>query len=334
MRICIFSNYGGYLDEGMGNIAFALHRELEKRHTVLHVKLNIFSLLSPGFWIKIRLFHPEIIHYIPGPSILSLVILKLLKCYCRNVKTISTATQPNIVILPGFLMRLLIPDLVITQSLNSEKLFRSIGCNTISVPNGVDSNKFVPVTKEDKIALRKKYDFPQNMFIALHVGPIKKGRNVELLAALNQGQSVQIAIIGSITNAMDRKVYRNLISAGCIVMRQYFEHIEELYSLSDCYLFPTEHKKHCIEIPLSVLEAMSCNLPVISTKYGGLMKFFSESNGLYFVDEMHDFAFLLSNIKTEKIINTREKVLSFSWANIAKTLENIYIEITDHSQNE
>ena len=35
-------------------------------------------------------------------------------------------------------------------------------------------------------------------------------------------------------------------------------------------MFSTVDPKACIETPLSVLEALSCNIPVITTKFGSL----------------------------------------------------------------
>ena len=66
--------------------------------------------------------------------------------------------------------------------------------------------------------------------------------------------------------------------------------IEEVYALSDCYVFPTPpmNKINSIEIPLSVLEAMACNLSVITTKFGALPKVFEEGDGLIFVDDGED----------------------------------------------
>jgi len=67
---------------------------------------------------------------------------------------------------------------------------------------------------------------------------------------------------------------------GFRIIDEYVPNIEEIYNLADCYVFPTFKRHNCIDMPLSVMEAMACNIPVISTKFGGLPKIFKEGNGL------------------------------------------------------
>ena len=52
----------------------------------------------------------------------------------------------------------------------------------------------------------------------------------------------------------------------------YIPEVEDIYRLSDLYLFLAESDTAAIEVPLSVLEAMACNLPVICTPFGGLLR--------------------------------------------------------------
>ena len=49
--------------------------------------------------------------------------------------------------------------------------------------------------------------------------------------------------------------------------------------MSDLYVFPVVNNTEAIDMPLSVLEAMSCSLPVISTRFGGLVDYFEEDTG-------------------------------------------------------
>ena len=126
---------------------------------------------------------------------------------------------------------------------------------------------------------------------------------------------------------MYRKLYGVLNNSGCIVWRDYLKNIEETYALADCYIFPVE-KGNSILMPLSVMEAMACNLPVISTKFEGLAKFFKGRNGLTYVEKTEDILSALTNLKgSGKRIDNREKVLSFSWKNIVETLNTIYVEL-------
>ena len=329
MRICLISSYSGTLGEGMRNVAFHFDKELTKRHEVLHLSLD--ALFSKEFWKKIKNFNPQIIHYVPGRTIKSFVIAKVLKFCCNNNAKIAMSVMLlNLHPLGGEIISLFKPDLVLTQSYKTERLFTKLGCKTEFLPSGINIKKFIPVSKGVKEALRGKYRIDKEKFIILHVGHINKGRNIQILNKLQQKGNNQVIIVTSSVEPIEHKVYKNLKESGCIVWRTYFENIEEIYALSDCYVFPTTDTLKCIELPLSVMEAMSCNLPIISTKFGALPRVFEEGNGLIFVDKEEDFVRELERIKKRDIeIKTREKVLPYSWENVVRKLEEIYEELIE-----
>ena len=121
---------------------------------------------------------------------------------------------------------------------------------------------------------------------------------------------------------------RILKDAGCIVWTNYFPNLEEIYALSDCYVFPTINRRACIETPLSVLEAMACNLPVITTKFGALPRMFKEGEGLFFIKSEREVSKIIEILKNNNLkIKTREKILPYSWEVIGKRLIKIYSEL-------
>lgn len=227
-------------------------------------------------------------------------------------------------------MRLFRPDLMIVQSLCTKQMFAIRGFNTKLLPlSGINSKKFSPASADFKYNLRKKYNINFNDFVLLHVGHIKSGRNIAIFKELKiKYNDISIIIVGSTSTQVDEDLLRELVSIGCIVYTKYFEDIEELYQLSDCYVFPTIDKLNSILLPLSILEAMSCNLPVVSTKFGILQEYFKEGEGLSFVD---DDAQIISKVNLQRKrmngISTREKIEIFSWEAIADNLEQVYYDI-------
>ena len=172
--------------------------------------------------------------------------------------------------------------------------------------------------------MRAKYGLDEGKFIILHVGSIKKKRDIQVLPGLQGGES-QVLIVGSESIKTEQKLYRELSEKGCLVWRTYFDHIEEIYALADCYIFPIIRKTACIELPLSVMEAMSCNLPVISTRFGALTRIFDEGDGLFFVDSEEVLGQKLNEVKHKTLeVKTREKVLLYSWDEVVARLEEIY----------
>ena len=81
-------------------------------------------------------------------------------------------------------------------------------------------------------------------------------------------------------------------------------------------------------MPLSVMEAMSCNLPVVSTRFGALPRFIEPGDGIIFIEHGDDFIKELKNVQTGGLeIRTRDKVVPFAWDNIVARLEDIYMEL-------
>ena len=333
MKICLIGEYSANLEEGMRKTAFYLSKELSKHHQVL--PLDVKKIFFRDFWRRIKGFNPQIIHYIPGPSVKSLMIVKAIAFYYKDAKTVVSATHPSPFRFSKAIIPLLKPDLVLTQSNDSEKMFNDLGFKTKFLPGGVDIEKFAPVSKDIKEKLREKYGIDKEKFVILHVGSIKEGRGIEIFEKI-QTEGNQVIIIGSRLTGIEKQVYRGIKEKGCKVWVRYCKDIEEIYTFSDCYLFPTPplNKLNSIEMPLSVLEAMSCNLPVITTKFGALPKVFKEGDGLFFVDGGGDFINALESIKNNDIvIKSREKVLPYSWENIRIKLEEIYSRFV-HEENE
>lgn len=258
MKICILGNITGNIDEGMKNVTYNLSKELSKNYNVL--VLNPLEVLSLDFWKSIRDFKPEIIHYIPGPSIKSFILVKLLSLHFKNAKVIMSAPFPKLSSFSKRFIYLFKPDLMLVQSEATEKMFREKKFNTKFFPlSGVETERFIPCSKSTKKALREKYGIDRDAFVVLHVGHIKEGRNIKIFKDIQKDTGNQVIVVGSTSTDVETSIYQDLKKSGCKVYTDYIETINEIYALSDCYIFPVMDKHNSIEIPLSVLEAMACN---------------------------------------------------------------------------
>jgi glycosyltransferase involved in cell wall biosynthesis len=180
---------------------------------------------------------------------------------------------------------LLKPDLVLAQSDEAEAIYSRLGCNIMPfVYSGVDIKRFHPVSKKEKEELRARYGVESDKFVVLHVGPVKKSRNLECLRKIQGDSDNQVLLVGRPATKYEREVADVLGKAGVVVTQAYNPRIEEFYALSDCYIFPTTDAAGSIDIPLSVLEALACGLPVVSTRFGGLPRIFSEGDGFCYAD--------------------------------------------------
>lgn len=320
-------DFSSDLDEGLKNIAHYCADELSKNNEVK--RLNIKRPRSFEFLYTFVTFKPDVIHYFTGPTLQSLFLLKILGMRARRSKRIVSALLPKsseklfhnktFITLHPYLK----PDLVIVQNKTIGMSFESIRYPIKYLYNGVDIEKFKPVDHELKMSLREKYGIDKNKFIVLHVGHLSRVRNIQSLMDL-QSNEVQVLIVGSTYLGVDNDLCDSLEKKGCKVIKGYVSKVNELYQLSDCYIFPVD-PGNSICMPLSVLEAMACNIPVITTKYEGLTDAFSQGNGLYFEENVKNFNGIIDRIRLQKgIINTRDMVKNFSWGSIVSDLEKCY----------
>jgi glycosyltransferase involved in cell wall biosynthesis len=337
MRICVISEeLASPLDEGFKKFAYFLMKVLSAEHQVLGMSRN--GLLEGGYrveavrmnklllnwalWRRIRHFAPEIICYLPSSSgtFNSFLRARMLKWYGSKARVVLISLQPRThSTFKASWMRHLHPDMMCVQSAETAESLEELGCPVYVLPSGVEMEKFTPVSQTQKQRLRRRYGLPADAFLVLHVGHINVERGVRLFKELHGESGVQVLLVGSTSTSQDERLILELEKAGIRVMRDYFQHIQEVYQLSDCYLFPVTSKQAAIEIPLSVLEAMACNLPVITTRYGGLNDFFAEADGFLFAESREEVLDKISLVKKGLTSRTRAMVEAFSWENVFRT---------------
>jgi glycosyltransferase involved in cell wall biosynthesis len=338
-RICVVSDaIRAPFDEGVRLFAYNLIKELSHKFEVLGIgRSNDFKgeiekfctkalpgnklFLSSYLWKKIRSFSPDIIYYLPiaHATLNSFIRTRVLKTYGNQAKTVMITLQPREYSgLSKRIIPLIAPDLVLAQSEKTEKVLVSLGCRVKKIPSGVDLQKFVPMSKEVKETLREKYGFPRNKYLVLHVGHINKNRNMQIMGEIQRMEGFQAVVVGSTTYPEDVKLVKDLQRQGVITMTGYVDQIEEVYQCADCYLFPVFSEGACIEVPLSVLEAMACNLPIVTTRYGGLAELICEGKGFLFVDSCEETMGKIKSVGGITDPGTRNLVEQYSWKNVVE----------------
>lgn len=204
---------------------------------------------------------------------------------------------------------------IIVLSQDSYDYYRRYFDHVVYLRTGVDTKQFVPVSQEKKISLRRKYGLPEDRKIVLHVGHCNAGRNIQVL--LNVGEEEYVClVISSVTRKNKDAELENLFRSrrNARLIDVYLENIEELYQLSDVYVFPTLQMESCIDVPLSVLEAAACNIPVITSDYGEL-KAFRGKEGFYFLSDFSSESLnaALNKAYSGEIGGGRDAVLDYDW---------------------
>ena len=341
MRAVVVSeNMGAPLDEGIRKFATMLVQGLGSfceasgictraaNEPVADGRLRIASggklFRSPALQEALRSTEPDVVIYVPSASgtVFSFLRARALKAAVPAAKVAMIATQARSHTTPvRRLLRRLAPDALLCQSQATIEYFKRLGIPARFLPSGVDLEAFGPLSTAGKAVLRQKYGLPQSEFLVLHAGHIKRERNVALLTKL--GGMARGVVLASRSMGLDQSVRAELEGRGVIVIDRYLEDPNELYQACDCYLFPVRQADSAMEFPLSVLEAMACNLPVVASPYGGLPLAVEARDGLTFAntDEEMVEAVRLARGMT---VNTRRQAKAFGWTNIGRlVLESI-----------
>jgi glycosyltransferase involved in cell wall biosynthesis len=146
-----------------------------------------------------------------------------------------------------------------------------------AIPNAVDTQRFFPVTSEQKSLLRRKLGLPPKAKILIYTGRLVSYKGLPLLLEVwNELQRhykhVNLYLLGSggldIHNCEaelhDYVKSNNL--GGSVYFTGSVKNVHEYLQAADIFAFPTENDA----LPSSLIEAMACGLPVIGTNVGGL----------------------------------------------------------------
>ncbi len=317
MRICLVGHPPDRPDEGVRSVAAHLVCSLRVCHEVLYLAVNHLAT-----WGSIRRFRPDVIHFVLSPTAIGLLVAWVLSLAYRRARTVVSAPHPSAEVFSRWLTSFR-PDLVLAQAHESEQRFRACGYRVAFLPNGVDTERFTPTSTEGRRRLREKYGVG-DQFVILHVGSPKRARNVQMLGQL-QRPGRQVLIVGRPSDPPDGETVEALQRAGCLVWSDYFEDIQEIYALSDCYVFPAYDHRACIETPLSVLEALACNLPVVSTPFGALPRVVPAGEGIVYAQTPEAFEEAVATFESGHVRpDSRRLVLHLSWTNLARQLEDFY----------
>lgn len=329
----------GKIDEGCLKVANSLTKRLKKvnpdttiisydRHpdfSDVHLSLNKIFLNKNLFWIIRQKKEPVL--YIPFASNTTASCIRtfILSLFSGRSCSVLFALRFQMKPLACFFLKLS-GSKVIALSKASYSFYKElVGEKAMYLKTGIDTNRFLPTTPETKLKLKKKYNIPEQKKVLLHVGHLKSGRNVDKLVNVNDKYHI-VLVVSSVTEAeKDSKIRRQLEARGNItIIDSYLENIQEVYQMADVYLFPVQEVENCIDIPLSVLEAASCNIPIVTTEYGELTAFKGEEGFLFINDLSAESLNKAIDCMASKTVTTnREAVSEYDWEKSIDALQKL-----------
>ncbi len=326
------------VDEGCLNVANSLVRKLkmtsqsvtvvsyERQSSLTDVFVNSNKFLLTKDIIKALRKNDDVL-YIPFPArsfstairlfILSLIVKKDLSVLLTQVTDFSFFAK--------ILFKLCGAEFFVLSDDTRKKLKSFITDGRIRrLKVGVQTDKFVPVSPSDSEKLKMKYGFLPDVPVIIHVGHLNEGRNISELMKLSSDYQVLLVVSTLTKDEHNLKLKEQLLKCNNIrIIDDYLPDIQEIYQLSDVYFFPVVEQGNCIDVPLSCLEAASCNKPIVTTDFGE-MKAFIGKNGFWFIDSFDKKRLntLIEEALSCDNINTRSFVMEYDWNQSLRILLN------------
>lgn len=263
-------------------------------------------------------FGPDGILYVPWTSLTARTFLRVraLKARRPGAPVGVLGLQPRgSGLLVRFLSRAGRPSRVFAMGPEVERDARLLGLPVCRLEGGVDTERFRPLGADSREEIRRRLGLPASDYVVLHVGHLKRGRGVMSLPAAQALEGVQVVLVASTSTEQDVSLRMRLQAAGVRVVDQFVESIQDYYRAADCYLFPVRSSIDSIELPLSVLEAMACNLPVVTTRFGGLPELLDgRGAGARLVSSMEEIPRAVTRMKKDRPVpDHRSLVKDLTW---------------------
>jgi glycosyltransferase involved in cell wall biosynthesis len=180
----------------------------------------------------------------------------------------------------------------ISAEVTSELISSGVKATKIyDIPNSVDTQRFFPVSSEHKLVLRNKLGIPELSTVVIYTGRLVSYKGLPvLLKAWKEIQSqhtdIHLFILGTggldIHNCED--VLHSYVTSYKLNDSVHFtgnvQNVHEYLQASDIFAFPTENDA----FPSSLIEAMTCGLPVITTPVGAIKTIIQDQRNGILID--------------------------------------------------
>lgn len=209
-------------------------------------------------------------------------------------------------------------NFLISKGVSEEKIY--------ILPNTIDVERFKPLASD------KKYDI-------LSLGRLSKEKRLDILLHIisrlkENGHDLKVAIVG------DGDERERLVSLSKeLSLEKYVEFIgfskevEKYYESSKIFLLTSEREG----LPLTIVEAMSCGVPVVSSNVGDIEDIISDGKNSFLVESFDDIDSYIEKISMlikdrelySKISAEASKVrIIYSFSNATKVWEEILSKIS------
>jgi len=305
LKIHIISTANGQINEGMRNVATHIAKAFESGHEVMYSGLkSIRSILKNSRSCDVTILFARANKQVYWLS-------RIVEMFSRNFWIVCVQK----------------PDADFTTLVNKHHLkanYLAIVENDLAeigiLPEyrkerfdiGIRTDKFRPVDQDRQQELKAKYGIKTDRPLVIHVGHCSAGRGLEDFVSIPDAERMIVAS-GMFENP---ETVKTLEDAGVVIHKGYLEHVEEIYQMADVYLFPTHSTEFVISIPLSVMEALSCGVPVIGYRdFRNLAAIPSEEGAVLLIQDKNELP--------SAVLAAAGKKRNASYLKVSKTWEEV-----------
>jgi D-inositol-3-phosphate glycosyltransferase len=203
---------------------------------------------------------------------------------------------------------------------------------TVFIKNSVNTKLFKPVNNNKKIELRKKNNLPLDKPIILFVGRLVEAKGFDILfKATDKDYLVLFVGGGEATEEMKKSKEIKLI--GPVNQKK----LVEFYNSADIFCLPSRNEG----FPLSILEALSCGVPVISSNLPGYEEYLDKNDAILIKAKPENLKkAIFTLIHNQRLRNSlREKsrikaVREFDWRTNVSSLLKIFTQVLKNEKKD
>lgn len=225
-------------------------------------------------------------------------------------------------------------DVLITMNKEDYALSKTFHAKRVKYIHGIgiDVNKIYSTTAE-KDKKRHELQIPQNARILLSVGELSKRKNHEVVVrALSEIDDKNVIYLICGEGQLDtylEDLSKSLGVSGRVFFLGFRKDVIEVCKISDIFVFPSQQEG----LPVALMEAMLCGLPVICTNIRGNSDLITNNVNGYCIQDPND-AFELRNMITKMLNdqgfmkqcgeNNKKIASEYAIENSLKTMAEIY----------
>ncbi|MFA5776842.1 MAG: glycosyltransferase family 4 protein [Parcubacteria group bacterium] len=264
------------------------------------IQENIYDSSSFGLSQKMKLIKFlrknrgtfDIVHYLFTPTKLNSFLIKTFAKLTKG-KTIQTiATLREDLYSDEDLKKILFADLITTYSDYSKNELERLGFgSTKRIYPGIDIDLFYPAPKS--LELLKKFGFASDDFVINFTGEYTRLGAIDdvinsFIEISKKIPNAKLSLAVRIKNGNDAQK-KNEVAATLknnnIFNRVSFQYdgsyeMQDIFNLCDVSIFPVQNMKGKFDVPLAIIEAMSCEKPVIISDLPILREFANDQNSV------------------------------------------------------